>query len=189
MKKIRKDAKLKTLTPALQAQVREILSGAGITAEALARIGAELGVHVGSLRTLSEFLHWYDSPQQRIAREIETAGSVTALVMDKLRASPAPMTEAELFAMGQRVFAERAIALQDPEIWARTQAAGRDRERVGLKRDELELARARFQVETCEAFLKWYEDRQAREIAASGGSHADKIERLGQLMFGEGWKQ
>lgn len=189
MKKVRKDAKLKSLTAALQAQVREVISGAGITQEALTRISAELGIHVGSVRTLSEFLHWYDSPQQRIAREIETAGSVTALVVDKLRAGPAPVTEAELFAMGQRIFAERAIALQDPEIWARTQAAGRDRERVGLKRDELELARQRFQLETCEAFLKWYEDQKAREIAGSSGTHADKIERLGQLMFGEGWKK
>lgn len=188
MTKVRKDAKLKSLTPALQAQVREIINGAGITRETMTRLESGLGITVRSLRTLSEFLHWYDSPQQRIAREIETAGSVTALVVDKLRASPAGVSEAELFQMGQRIFAERAIALQDPEIWSKTQAAGRDRERVGLKRDELELARQKFQRETCEAFLKWYEDRQARDIAGSGASYADKIDRLGQLMFGEGWK-
>jgi hypothetical protein len=188
MAKVRCDAKLKSLPAPLQVQVWDILKAAGITPAAMQRIRQELGVPVGSIRTLSEFYHWYDSPGQRIAREIETAGSVTALVVERMRQNSPVASEEELFRLGQRIFAERAIALQDPDTWVKTQAAGRDKEKVVLKGQELALAQQKFQRETCEMFIKWAADEQARSIANSGATHADKIERLGQLMFGEGWR-
>lgn len=186
--KTRIDAKLKSLPVPMQAQVWDILKASGITAAAQTRIREELGVPVGSVRALSEFYHWYDSPQQRIARELETAGSITALVVERLRANSPVADEEELFRLGQRVFSERALALQDPEAWVKTQAAARDKEKITLKEQELKLAEQKFQRDTAELFLKWHADRQAAEIASSGASHSDKIERLGQLMFGEGWR-
>lgn len=171
-----------------QAEVIAIATADGITRRSLERIQSELGISVGSPQTLSKFWHWYHSPSQRIEREISARGSLTELIVEKLRATKPGFTEEELFSFGQRMFAERAIAMQDPAAWVATQGAQRDREKVALKEQEIELARQRFQRDTCELFLKWAEDRRAQEIAASGGTHAERIERLGQLMFGEGWK-
>jgi hypothetical protein len=186
--KIRRDSKLKSLPLVQQDAVIQVAKDAGITKAALARIQTDLGIEVRSLKTLSEFWHWWHEPQQRISREIETAGSVTALVVEKLRASQPQFTEEELFAFGQRVFAERAIALQDTEAWVKTQAASRDKERVALKGQEVDLARSKYQRETAGAFLDWADNEEARAIAKSGDNRADKIEKLGQLMFGEGWR-
>ena len=56
-----------------------------------------------------------------------------------------------------------------------------------LKKAKLDLDRQKFQRLTVKNFLDWYEDKTAREIATSNLSQADKIERLGQAMFGEDW--
>ena len=56
------------------------------------------------------------------------------------------------------------------------------------KDEELKLAREKYQRDTAELFLKWHQDKSAADIAGSDTSNADKIERLGQLMFGETWK-
>ena len=55
------------------------------------------------------------------------------------------------------------------------------------KERELNVTEAKFRRETCELFLKWSEDKQAREVAGSNLSYTDKIEQLGQTMFGESW--
>jgi Protein of unknown function (DUF3486) len=60
--------------------------------------------------------------------------------------------------------------------------------RLKQKDAELALAREKFQRETCELFLKWHADKNANDLATADISNADKIERLGQLMFGETWK-
>lgn len=52
-----------------------------------------------------------------------------------------------------------------------------------------DLARQKFQRDTCNLFLKWNEDSRAQEIAASSGSNADKIEALGHIMFGDEWDE
>jgi len=62
--------------------------------------------------------------------------------------------------------------------------AYRDMERKDI---EVQLSVQKFQRETCELFLRWASDQRAAEIASSTASNADKIERLGSLMFGEAW--
>jgi len=57
------------------------------------------------------------------------------------------------------------------------------------KKRELELNEKRFQRETCELFVKWTADERAKAIASGTGTNSEKIERLGQLMFGEDWKR
>ena len=61
--------------------------------------------------------------------------------------------------------------------------------KIEQQQSELNLARQKFQRDTCELFLQWSADQRAAEVAASPASHADKIERLGALMFGEGWRE
>ena len=57
-----------------------------------------------------------------------------------------------------------------------------------LKQKRLDLDNKKYQRLTVKNFFDWYEDKTAREIATSNMSQADKIEKLGQAMFGEDWK-
>ena len=60
--------------------------------------------------------------------------------------------------------------------------------RLQQKDEEIAMAREKYQRDTCELFLKWHADTHANELANADTSNADKIEKLGQLMFGETWK-
>lgn len=78
---------------------------------------------------------------------------------------------------------------------ARLRAGDHDREVRRLREADLAqgasalaLQEQKFQRDTCALFIRWNEDARAREIAAAGIDNAEKIERLGQLMFGEDWK-
>ena len=51
----------------------------------------------------------------------------------------------------------------------------------------LALEQAKFQRATCDLFLKWREDERARNIADGPGTNDEKINQLGQAMFGELW--
>lgn len=59
--------------------------------------------------------------------------------------------------------------------------------RILLKRQDQRLARAEFMRETCQHFLNWFKNEQARQIAQSRESNAEKIEQLGKLIYGEHW--
>ncbi len=63
-----------------------------------------------------------------------------------------------------------------------------EKRKLGQKDEEIQMDRARFQRETCELFLQWFEKKQAVEIASGDASFADKIENLGQLMFADQWR-
>jgi hypothetical protein len=63
-----------------------------------------------------------------------------------------------------------------------------DQAKLRQKDSELKLATEKFRRDTCELFLRWSADRRAAEVATSNTSHTDKIEALGQLMFGDDWK-
>ena len=51
----------------------------------------------------------------------------------------------------------------------------------------LDLEQKKFQRLTCDLFLKWREDERARNIADGPGTNDEKIDQLGQAMFGELW--
>ena len=53
--------------------------------------------------------------------------------------------------------------------------------------ETIALDRQKFQRTTCELYLKWREDERARNIADGPGTNDEKIEQLGQAMFGELW--
>ena len=58
-----------------------------------------------------------------------------------------------------------------------------------VKEETLALAKDKFQRDTCEKFLVWINDERAKAIAGSGATNAEKIEQLGQAMFGEDWHE
>ena len=57
-----------------------------------------------------------------------------------------------------------------------------------LKKAKLDLDRIKVQRLVIKGYLDWHDDKTAREIATSNMSQSDKIEKLGQAMFGEDWK-
>lgn len=62
-----------------------------------------------------------------------------------------------------------------------------EKARLGQNAEALGLEKAKFQRSTCELFLQWAANEEAKAIAAGGESNSEKISRLGQLMFGEEW--
>lgn len=52
----------------------------------------------------------------------------------------------------------------------------------------LALEKQKFQRTTCELFLKWRDDQRAKNISEGPGTNEEKIEQLGQAMFGDLWK-
>jgi hypothetical protein len=126
---------------------------------------------------LSEFYSWYRL-QQRLAVNARTVESGAC----GSEAQRSAMTRAELERPGQRILFGMAIEQEDSLTWKRIQDAK-------LKLGVLELNRQKFQRDTCELFLKWFEDKRAKEVLSSSASNSDKIEQLGQLMFGEDWKK
>lgn len=67
---------------------------------------------------------------------------------------------------------------------AEAMRARTDRQRLQLQERNLSLAEKKFQRETCRLFLKWYADKQAREIAEGKGSEDVKMDQLITLMWG-----
>lgn len=172
-RKPRGDAKLKTLPEARQEQIAELLAS-----KTLAEVKAELaqdGLHT-SVNALSEFWSWWQLRQQFAEKE-----TLVEELMAAFKEANPDVSEEKLFEHGQTVFALLALKDGSAKDWKRVQDVRHRRQMIGLERQK-------FQRETAEMFLKWHTDQRASEIAASGGlAQSEKIERLGQLMFGEDW--
>lgn len=84
--------------------------------------------------------------------------------------------------------AARAIASVRAGDHARQKLA-LERERQEQDKREFVLEEKKFQRTTCELFAKYCEDQAAVAAATGGGDNSEKIERLGQIMFGEGWQK
>lgn len=147
-----------------------------------------------SMAALSYFWDWWHLQQQFQSDEATTEG-----LLEELKRDVPGISEEQLDELGQRTFSLLAIRRQDLSGFVKMRSA---RSRALIEGEKLRLAnvaekrmqeslvleKARFQRETCALYLKWAEDRKAKDIAASGASNAEKIERLGELMFGPDWK-
>jgi hypothetical protein len=171
-RKARPDSRLKNLPEERKEQIAEYASQHSL-ADTVAWLKAD-GL-VTSSAALSGFLSSY-----RLALQLKRNESTVESVLEQLKTSNPEMTEEQLFSAGQSFFSALAIETQDAKAWAMTQD-------LRIKTADLNLARQKFRRETCKLFLEWFEDKQAREVASSSATNADKINRLGQLMFGEDW--
>ena len=61
------------------------------------------------------------------------------------------------------------------------------RERVKQKNEELDLARMKYDRETCKLFIKWAQNKRALELANAAMPNEEKLEKMGRLMFGDLW--
>lgn len=176
--KPRSDSKLKTLPAERQADIfarmnLPVKQGGGIAnvLEWLRKDGLQT-----SAGALSEFYSWYSLQQQFSRNE-----STVEVLLEKFKEADPNATPEKILQMGQAFFSALALEQQDPKVWFLTQ-------QIGLKKEQLSLDKKKFNRETCELFLKWFDDKEAKRIASSSLSYADKIEKLGQAMFKEDWK-
>jgi hypothetical protein len=172
-RKPRSDAHLKTLPLDRQQDIADYARDHSL--QEIKAWLSEDGV-ITSVGALSQFLSWH-SLKSQLAQNESTVESVLA----QLKETRPELTEEELFAAGQAFFSAMAIETRDAKTWKRTQD-------LKFKRELMALEREKFQRDTCDLFLKWYSDEQARTIAGSTQTNSEKIERLGKLMFGEEWK-
>ena len=147
----------------------------GGTGDVRGQVLSEFGFRP-SETALGNFWRWWHM-QQQFKRATEDASQL----MDLLKQDQPELSDQKIFSYGQRVFQLKAVQAEDPKTWANIQ-------HVALAREQLTLEQHRFRRETCQMFLKWFEDRRAADIAAGSETNSAKIERLGQLMFGEEWK-
>lgn len=191
-KKIRPEAVLKNLPPERQEALYDLIITPGQTLKSVREHLADDGIKV-SQQTISEFRSWYSQRLQFMQWE-----NRALTMMDLLRKTAPDLPEAKVSEYGASVFNLQAIEQNDPKTFLKIQTARHKAEmdklkfqqkerQIAQRQETLELDKKRFQRETAELFLKWAADRRAKEIATSNESNAKKIERLGELMFGEDW--
>lgn len=169
--------RLKLLKPDERAEIASWGSTVS-SSEQRARIATKFGINLSSDSQLTRFVQWqsrqaiWDRANDMAEQDEAALGSqFPQLSREKLR---------EAAIKRSYVIAD---AIGNPELTMKV-----------VKEDLADSKNNRewqeHQRETCALFLKWSEDKRAQEIAASSGvEQADKIAALGQLMFGEDWKQ
>lgn len=183
--------------PEVQAVLAEHFGGAQITPQNLS--DWRLGGHKAWLQSRDRHFQRIEHTRELAKMSMELAQAGGGTLTDGAAAIMAGQI-LELFEsmeeMGHAASSEEKSKLLErlSTTVARIRSGDIQRELVALKRaglvqgaETIALAREKFQRDTCALFLRWAEDQRAREIASSGGDNADKIARLGQLMFGEDW--
>ena len=155
--------------------------------QARSRLFNDFGVRVGSNSTLSSF--YQRCADRRMLDRIAERAAKTNAVVKRFEENPADTYNALIGLVGQIAFDKATQDQLDPETiynFTKLMLANRKED---VREQALSLEKQKFQRDTCGLFLKWAADQRAKEIAGSNESNAAKIERLGQLMFGEDWKQ
>lgn len=190
-KKPRGDSKLKTLPEDRQAEIIAYINGHTFV-DAVKWLRDD-GIQT-SYTAVRSFWSWFKLQEQFHEDETTTEG-----LIEQLKAKVPALSEAELDELGQRTFSLLSIRRQDLDGFVKMRSArfkGEiEKAKLHLReaaekrlQESLGLQRQKFQRETAEYFVKWYEDNRAKEIVASSTSNTEKIEKLGELMFGEDWK-
>lgn len=176
---------------ALPPEQRELLIGWLVDenlsyADALSRVAIEFGVKT-SVAALSNFY-----ATQCFARRASEAQDFAESVVNAAEADH-NLTEATLKMIRQRAFEHAHAKNGDLTALAVLAKIIGDSDRLklqALKTEQdgrkLALDEARFRRETAELYLKWHEDKRARDIANGGGSKDAKIEALKSLFFAPG---
>lgn len=134
----------------------------------------EQGIAV-TVGALVEFKLWW-----QLREQFRTAEVSTQTLIELLQETLPPLSDEQLTVYGQKVFSLMALKQQDAGEWVRLQ-------KLDLDRRKMVLDEQKFNQRTCELFLKWYEDKRVQEIAGAQVPQAVKVERLGELLFGEIW--
>lgn len=193
MSKPRADSWLKTLTEDRQAQVIEwinkpndrdekgkSISKTGGIEYARQQIAAD-GISVTPSQ-LSDFYSWYHLRQDFSEAETETQD-----ILELIRSIDPSVTAQQLEVAGNLIFTKRALRDRNQERFVQMQELDLAKKtaltRGRQKDEELLLKRKKFQRDTARLFIDWFADEEAKRIAASGGTKAERIEAIGRHVF------
>jgi hypothetical protein len=117
----------------------------------------------------------------RRRQAVETADAVAT----EASSQPGRFDQATIDALKQRAFELSISPHADPKdvksiLMLVIKARDQD-----ISHQQLQLDRAKFARETCEKFLLWYRDEQARAIAESTATNEEKIRLLRQTYFAD----
>lgn len=178
MSKTKSNAVLLNLPEEQQAKLADWLLGGMPYHEAKVLVEKEFGVQLKSLSAFVRF--WREVCAVHLLAKRQRLGTTADARAEQARLEPGKFDAATLDALKQKAYELAESPNAEPkEIKA---VMG-----LLLKAQELALDRDRFKRETCELFIKWCADQEAKTIATSTASNADKIEQLGKKMFGEDW--
>lgn len=78
------------------------------------------------------------------------------------------------------------VSLRDSSTAAKRVKLQQDQ--LALREQQFSLERKKYQRQTCELFIKWFNNRKIKEIITDRSADADaKTEALGRELFGELW--
>jgi|SRR5579884_271193 len=172
-RKPRGDSPLRTLPEERQAEIIALMKKHTTAKVRAMLIKDGLTVSTGAL---SDFFSWWHLRQQFTQNQ-----SDVSTLLEQLKKAQPELSEKQLFNYGQQVFSLLAMKTENPEIWTWVQ-------KTRQKEEELQIERQKFRRETCKLFIEWVANEEAKKIANSTASNADKIEALGKKMFGEDWE-
>ncbi len=194
-RKVRRDARLKDLPAENREAVRSWLEQDGWQS-CCARCLSELQIPTGKTALYEAIAFWetQDNLNQAFAfRDAQVE------LMRKFRPDDAKIARE----YGEFMLLQAANQAKDKDIFTAAAMAQDSRRRLdqgdklgeqrGVRLEQhaegLKLEKQKFQRQTCELYLKWSGDQRVKEIATGGGTNAEKIEALGQMMFGEEWSE
>ena len=185
-RKPREEAVLKNLPPARQASLFTYMEGEGEEPghsykDCIAWLAAD-GIRVDKER-LRKWRDWY---YLRLGFQQSRDDARTLLESEAEEGEV--VSEEKIQRVGNQIFAMRAIKDQDVKAWYLSQKISLEDRKESTRQQALALLRQKVQRESCKLFITWLENKRAVEIASSAASNSDKIEQLGQAMFGEDWK-
>lgn len=182
--KPKSNAKLLNLPEEQQARLAEWLLSGVPYHRAQVMVAKEFGVTV-SLGAFSRFWDQVCAAEhlRQRSRAVQMANEVAEVAVKQ----PGRFDAATVDALKQKAFEMAVSPSADPEDVRSVMMLVLKARDQDLDERKLNLDLQKFKRETCEMFLKWAADQRAKEIAGGQGSNADKIEQLGQLMFGEDW--
>jgi hypothetical protein len=183
----------------LNERIRDGATGTAIlewinTHPAWLKINRELGTASVSPQNLTD---WRGTGYKDWLGEQDKTARLRSLA--SLSQSIALQTGGDPAAVGARILTAKlldALEEADPvtqgelvKAFASLRAGEADAQRVQIARDKNDLARQslaldlqKFQRQTCELFLKWYNNQQALSIATGPGTNDDKIQALLKFM-------
>lgn len=148
---------------------------------------------LGCAVSVSRLGAWWESQQQQrmqdqLLERIASGAQACQQIEKQFSKDAPPELETLLKLLRVQIMTLSVQGQADPEL---LQLAGNllkpimEHLKIEQKREELGLAKDKYRRETCELFLKWRSDQRASEIADSGASNSEKIDRLMQTMFSD----
>lgn len=157
-------------------------------AEAKKRL-ASLGCQVSEARLCD----WWQREQRRqladnVLERIVTGSRACEQMNDQFATNPAPQLSVIVNWLKTLVMQTAVSGHADAKLLTIAKDFLKsilDYEKLLTQREALNLDREKFEIVTCEKFLKFYSDSKAREIAETDGDNRVKIAALRSVLFAE----